>query len=147
IAYDRRRFEPQTIAAMLAHLRRLLEAIASDPRARVSALPTPPDAARPRLRGEWRMQTAPTAEMPDYVAPRTEVEEVLARVWAELLGREQVGVYDNFFDAGGHSLIAAQLISRVRDAFKIELSLRHLFEAGTVAGLAVRVEAALGGDT
>ena len=147
IAYDRRRFEPQTIAAMLAHLRRLLEAIASDPRARVSALPTPPDAARPRLRGEWRTQTAPTAGVPDYVAPRTAVEEVLARVWADLLGREQVGVYDNFFDAGGHSLIAAQLISRVRDAFKIELSLRHLFEAGTVAGLAVRVEAALGGDT
>jgi acyl carrier protein len=75
-----------------------------------------------------------------FVAPRTPVEGVLAGIRAEVLGLEQVGAYDNFFEIGGHSLTATQVISRVRRAFDIELPLRRLFETPTVAGLAVSIE-------
>ncbi len=71
-----------------------------------------------------------------YVAPRTPVEERLATIWAQTLGISQVGIHDNFFQMGGHSLIGTLLISRVFDAFQTDLSLRHLFESPTVAGLA-----------
>jgi amino acid adenylation domain-containing protein/non-ribosomal peptide synthase protein (TIGR01720 family) len=91
-----------------------------------AALP-PPDGARPELEGM-------------YVAPRSPVEEELARMWAALLGVGRVGVHDGFFDLGGHSLLATQLISRVREAFGVELSPRDLFDAPTVAGLARTVE-------
>ncbi len=71
-----------------------------------------------------------------YVAPRTPVEEVLAGIWTAVLGREPIGVYDNFFDLGGHSLNAALLVSRVRETFQVSLALRSLFEATTVAAMA-----------
>ncbi|HEX2204847.1 MAG TPA: amino acid adenylation domain-containing protein [Longimicrobium sp.] len=77
-----------------------------------------------------------------YVAPRSDTEARLAEVWAEVLGVERVGVEDSFFDLGGHSLRAAQVITRVRDGLGVELPLSALFDAPTVAALAARVEGA-----
>jgi len=71
-----------------------------------------------------------------YTAPRTPVEERLAGIWAQTLGISKVGIHDNFFQLGGHSLLGTLLISRVCDAFQTDLSLRDLFESPTVAGLA-----------
>ncbi len=79
------------------------------------------------------------------VAPRTATEGALAAIWAEVLGDrvgEQVGVEDDFFQLGGHSLLATQVASRVRRAFGVEIPVRALFEARTVAALAREVEAA-----
>ncbi|HEX3126552.1 MAG TPA: amino acid adenylation domain-containing protein, partial [Thermoanaerobaculia bacterium] len=74
-----------------------------------------------------------------YVAPRTAAEEWLAAVWSELLGVERIGAHDSFFDLGGHSLLAVRVLSRVRDAFGVELPLKALFESPTLAGLAARL--------
>ncbi|PYQ67825.1 MAG: hypothetical protein DMF53_01060 [Acidobacteria bacterium] len=75
-----------------------------------------------------------------YLAPRSPVEEVLAGIWEEVLELERVGVEDDFFALGGHSLVAAQVTSRVLQAFSVELPLRLLFERPTVAALAAEVE-------
>ncbi|MFI3156484.1 MAG: non-ribosomal peptide synthetase [Methylococcaceae bacterium] len=77
------------------------------------------------------------------VAPRTATETIIADAWAEALGLEKVGVEDNFFDLGGHSLIATQLVSRLCNIFKIELPLRMLFEAATVEKLAEKIDLTL----
>ncbi len=76
------------------------------------------------------------------VAPRTPTEQQVAQIWAEVLGLARVGVQDNFFELGGQSLKAVQVLSRLRDALRIDLSLQQLFEAPTVAGLALRIEQA-----
>ena len=71
-----------------------------------------------------------------FVAPRSETEKQLALMWGELLGREQIGIYDNFFELGGNSILATQVVSRVRDTFQVRLSLRGFFERPTVEALA-----------
>ncbi|MDB9510444.1 amino acid adenylation domain-containing protein [Kamptonema animale CS-326] len=81
-----------------------------------------------------------------FVAPRTRVETILAEIWAELLGLDQVGIYDNFFDLGGHSLLITQLLAKVRDVFQVELLLRRFFEAPTIAALAKNIEVKHGLD-
>jgi amino acid adenylation domain-containing protein len=82
----------------------------------------------------------------EFLAPRTPAEDVVAAVWAEVLGVEKVGARDDFFELGGHSLLAGRVVSRLRAALGIELALRELFDAPTVASLAARVEHALRPD-
>ncbi|MHC5863425.1 phosphopantetheine-binding protein, partial [Nostoc sp.] len=76
----------------------------------------------------------------DYVPPRSQVEKLLAEIWAKVLGKKQVGIHDNFFELGGHSLLATQLISRIRDTFQIDLPVRNLFAAPTVEQLTKYIE-------
>jgi amino acid adenylation domain-containing protein len=75
-----------------------------------------------------------------YIAPRNEIELQMAEIWEQVLNLKPIGIYDNFFDLGGHSLLATQAIARSRKVFTIELTLRHFFEAPTIAGLSERVE-------
>lgn len=107
-----------------------LDALPITPNGKVDrrALPVP-DGTRPEMEGR-------------YVAPRTPEEEVLAGIWSEMLGVKKVGIHDNFFELGGHSLIATQIISRLRDAFRVELQLHHFFETLTIAGLSESIEKA-----
>ncbi|WP_223278611.1 non-ribosomal peptide synthetase family protein, partial [Nostoc sp. 'Peltigera membranacea cyanobiont' 232] len=82
-----------------------------------------------------------------FVAPRTPVEKVLADIWANVLHLEQVGVLDNFFELGGHSLTTIRVMSQVNETFQINLPLRHLFTAPTVAELAGTIELTSGADS
>ncbi len=104
----------------------LLEALPLTPNGKVDrrALPAP-DIFRREVEAE-------------LVAPRTETEEILTGIWSEIL-RVEVGIYDNFFELGGHSLLATQVISRLREAFSIELSLNIIFANPTIAQLAEQV--------
>jgi hypothetical protein len=94
-----------------------------------------------RRRGDPVATVLPAAA----TAPRSESEQAVAAVWSELLGRP-VGIEDNFFAVGGHSLLAAQAISRLQQRLGVRLELRRLFEAPTVAGLAAVVDEAQRGD-
>ena len=78
-----------------------------------------------------------------HFAPRTPIEEIVVNIWARILKLDKVGVHDNFFDLGGHSLLATQVISRINDAFSIDVQLRRLFETPTVAGLVAAIDACL----
>jgi amino acid adenylation domain-containing protein len=75
----------------------------------------------------------------EYLAPSNPIEEQLARACAEVLGRERVGMRDNFFALGGHSLLATQLVALLRDRYAIEMPLRWIFEAADLRGVADRV--------
>ncbi len=91
-----------------------------------NALPVP-DSSRPQL------DVA-------YAAPQTSIEEKLVEIWEEILGLRPIGIHDNFFDLGGHSLAGASLISRLNRTFGLDLAVRVLFEAPTVAQLTSSIE-------
>ncbi|HEX6903705.1 MAG TPA: amino acid adenylation domain-containing protein [Thermoanaerobaculia bacterium] len=118
------------------------------PRVVVSTLPLAALIERTRSRRQPAREARPAAaeakhSRPElatpYVAPRSETERVLAGIWEEVLGIGPVGVHDDFHELGGHSLIALRVLSRVRQALGSELPLRAIFDAPTVAKLAVRI--------
>ena len=88
-----------------------------------------------------RALPAPGRARPDlanpYVPPRNPIEAGVCKVWAEMLDLEQVGIHDSFLELGGHSLLATRIVSRIRDMFHIEVPLRTLLVASTVAAMAV----------
>ncbi len=75
-----------------------------------------------------------------YLAPRNELEDLLAGIWADVLKAERVGVHDNFFELGGHSLLATQIASRVQKQLQLNVPLRAMFECSTVEALAEYVQ-------
>ncbi|HEX8184646.1 MAG TPA: phosphopantetheine-binding protein, partial [Blastocatellia bacterium] len=79
------------------------------------------------------------ADEREYEPPRNDTESTVANIWAEVLGIERVSLHDNFFELGGHSLLATQVVSRIKESLKVQIPLRAIFEAPTVAGLALVV--------
>ncbi len=99
----------------------LLDILPITPNGKVDrqALPAP-DATRPEL-----------AE--NFITPRTPLEIKLAEIWTDVLGIEQVGIHDNFLELGGQSLLAIQVVSRIRDSYQLDLPMRSLFDSPTIA--------------
>ncbi|HEV7509099.1 MAG TPA: amino acid adenylation domain-containing protein [Thermoanaerobaculia bacterium] len=115
--------------------------------AEVTVLPSLPLNANGKIDRRALARIAPAAIRPvaRFLAPQGPVEEVLAQIWTEVLGGERrglarIGAQDDFFTLGGHSLLATQVMSRVRNAFGVELPLRAFFEAPTVTALAARID-------
>jgi acyl carrier protein len=110
----------------------LLEALPLTPNGKVDrqALPAP-DHSRPAMGGS-------------FVAPQTELERTIAIVWQEVLGLEKVGVHDNFFDLGGHSLLLVRLQSKLRDVLHTEVAIIDLLHYPTVSALAKALSAEMG---
>jgi amino acid adenylation domain-containing protein len=104
----------------------------------VDTLPKTPGGKvdRPALPAPGRAR--PALDQP-LVAPRTPVEAAVGAIWREVLGLDEVGMHDNFFDLGGHSLAVSQVIARVTETFHVDLPMRILFEAPTVADLAAAI--------
>ena len=105
----------------------LLDALPKTPGGKVDRRALPPPG-----------RTRPALDQP-LVAPRTPVEATVGAIWQEVLGLDELGIHDNFFDLGGHSLAASQVIARVTETLHVDLPLRVLFAAPTVTGLAVAV--------
>lgn len=97
----------------------------------------------PNGKVDRRALPLPEHDRPDlgvgYLAPRTTLEEQLVEIWEEVLKREHIGVRDNFFELGGQSLLATQVVSRARQKFAVELSLRAMFMLPTIEGLALHL--------
>ena len=115
----------ETIPNIFVHLHRL--PLTLNGKVNYEALPTLDDAKQKLNR--------------TYTAPTTPAEEILASIWADVLGLERVGIYNNFFDLGGHSLLATRVISRIRETCGVQLPLRLLFDCPTVAALASHLDA------
>ncbi|HEX6912736.1 MAG TPA: phosphopantetheine-binding protein, partial [Longimicrobium sp.] len=94
------------------------------------------DAAEAALHPRPALDTA-------YHPPTNEAEALLAGMWRELLGIDRIGIHDDFFRLGGHSLLGLQLVSRIRETFQVELPLRAIFEAPTVERLAQAIDEAI----
>ena len=77
-----------------------------------------------------------TVQSREYLAPKGATEESVAHIWQEVFRRERISTDENFFDLGGHSLMATQVISRIRERFRVELPIRAIFENPTIPGLA-----------
>ena len=136
---------PQGGAIPAAELRRFLRERLPEPMvpARVIHLAQMPLNAHGKLdRRALPLPTDKEGSRSGAVPPRTPTEEVVAGIWADVLGREAVSSLDDFFELGGHSLLATRAISWVRQAFRLELPLRTLFEAPTVAAFAQVIDAA-----
>jgi len=130
-AYDAAYFSTEAINAALGEVSRVLVAMAENPEQRLgellAAVPVSQRAADTAEPGE-RNGT--------YRPPASAAERVVASIWSELLGLERIGADDNFFELGGQSLLAMQLVTRLRETFRLEVPIRAPFTASTVAELA-----------
>jgi hypothetical protein len=105
----------------------------------LDAIPLSPNGKldRSALPAAWQAQ--PEVQTA-YVAPSSETERALAELWTRLLGVEQIGVHDNFFDLGGHSVLGAQLMIQLRARFNKNLPIHSFFDAPTIAELARTID-------
>lgn len=140
LVYDGRRLDRENSGRILEHFLDLLRAMAANLHEDVASMKGRISMDRiPRVRPLPRRVHPQRAA--DFVAPRTPAEATLAGIWAEVFDLPRVGIYDNFFDLGGYSLLALQLFKRVREAFPLELPLRSLLEEPNIAGLAKLIDA------
>jgi amino acid adenylation domain-containing protein len=105
----------------------------------IDEIPKTPNGKIDRLHLPSVSGERPSLEVP-FAPAATNTEEVLSQIWSEVLGLDRLGIHDDFFELGGDSLMATRIINRVFQAFKLEVSIKVLFDAPTVAGMAMFIE-------
>ncbi|WP_426510192.1 amino acid adenylation domain-containing protein [Dactylosporangium sp. McL0621] len=135
-------FDRATAEALALRFEALATALLSNPDAALSTVDAGGDAAARAalLRSVRAPRAVATAAETVYIPPRDAAEELVAEVWREVLGLERVGVHDDFFAVGGHSLLAMKVVGRLRAATGTEVPLRTVFAHPVLAELAVAVE-------
>ena len=118
-------FNTTTITQMIENFQTLLESLVANPNQHLGELPA--------LRRTELHQ--PTQEKTAYVAPQKEIERILADVWQEVLHLEKVGIHDNFFDLGGHSILVIQVYAKLKDIFNGQISIIDLFQYPTICAI------------
>ncbi|WP_159731831.1 non-ribosomal peptide synthetase [Methylosinus sp. Ce-a6] len=137
--YDSDLFDAETARRMLTDYSALLEIVAADPGKRLSQLLLPSGAQGHGAEIAEMAPSRPSAPAP-HVAPRNPIEQKVANLYKQLLGADEVSVHDDFFEIGGHSLLAATLARRMRDDLGVDVPLMGVFQAPSVARLAELVE-------
>ena len=139
--YNTDLFERQRMEGLLANWAKLLKAIAAYPEVRLDEMDDPLSAQeRQQLAQAAQSTPATQQEEAPYAAPETETEKVLVQIWEEVLNRTPIGIDDNFFEKGGHSLKAARMMAHVYKELHVQLALAHIFENPTVRQLAQVVD-------
>ncbi len=137
ITYNKDLFDKEILSRLSGHFTVLLEEMVSDLGKRASGIDVSPFAEQKKLRERLAaLEKAEPGEGPGYIAPRDAVEEKLAGVWSEVLRIANIGIEDNFFDFGGHSLKATLLAARIHQTFEIKIPLEEIFKRPTIARLA-----------
>ncbi|WKG06382.1 non-ribosomal peptide synthetase [Mycolicibacterium sp. HK-90] len=147
VQYDTDVFDAETIDALMARFKQVLVEMTAHPGRRLSSLDLVKGSAQPRLAG-WvggaqpETAAAPEAGATDdaYCPPATLIEQILASIYAEVLGVDRVGVEESFFDAGGDSISAMRAIAAINGALDVDLTILTLFDAPSVRGLAQQLE-------
>jgi hypothetical protein len=140
IGYNTALFDAATVRAMADGYQTILATVLADPTIRLSQLPL---AARPQPAA---VPTASPAGEAEFVAPRNAAEQLVADVWVEVLDRPNIGAYDDFFDLGGHSLMALRVIARLSTATEVDIPIADFFADTTVAGVAATLERLLAAE-
>jgi acyl carrier protein len=142
MVYDSQRIDPGSLDPIFQHLWTVFQAMTND-------LDLPLERLLERIPGDQRPKVKPLRALEmrgkkeGFLRPETPTEKALAKLWAEILGLTEVAADDDFFDLKGHSLLAMQLISRVRDTFQVEIPLNRLFEGPKLSQFAATIEAAI----
>jgi non-ribosomal peptide synthetase component F/thioesterase domain-containing protein len=146
--FNSRLYDESTMRRLLDHFEDLLERALASPdlplrellaplEATPLILPAPASAESKRDDSPRTLMSAPATAAADFVVPHDDVEVELVRMWQELFPNQQISVTANFFDMGGHSLLASRLLLRIESTFQKKLSMASLFEASTIQQLAV----------
>jgi acyl carrier protein len=129
VAFDYRTalFSAETVSQWFGEFEELLKRVTADPNLSLS---------------DWTKgqpltaQSGETGAELSYVAPRTQVEQTVAAIWEEVLGRDRISIFSDFFELGGHSLLATQMVARMRDIFGVDISVEDLFQQPSIVGVA-----------
>jgi acyl carrier protein len=152
VQYDLTELTDRQVNEFVGNYERSFALIVDDPDGTIPPIPAP---AHPDFSGHPGPQrpadtlgqpappdTASSRAGPVFAAARNPDEQIVAQVWAEVLGCDRIGIHDQFFDLGGHSLAATQIVARLRQAFGVEIQLCEVFGMATVASLTARIQQA-----
>jgi acyl carrier protein len=148
LEYKTELFKPDTIEKLIRNLQVLLESIIENPNQEISGIHLPEKISidefvyhlPENIYTENILKETNDQQFNQVSSPQTEVEEIIASIWTEIFNIPKISINDNFFDLGGHSLMAIRIIERIQDSFQIDLPFNLIFKSPSIAKLAEQVE-------